>query len=75
MNEPEPATTSNNSTSDGDSPDRWAGVDWSWSEHAVCIIDDTGAAIERFTVKHTAASLTRLVTLLHPYHRGRDRTR
>jgi hypothetical protein len=28
-------------------PVRWAGVEWSWSEHAVCVIDDTGAALER----------------------------
>jgi transposase len=67
MHEPEPAKTSNNNTgrsTDG-VPVRWAGVDWSWSEHAVCVIDDTGAAIERFTVRHTAAGLRKLVTLLH----------
>ncbi|MCU1627373.1 MAG: transposase [Pseudonocardia sp.] len=40
-------------------------MDWSWSEHAVCAIDETGAAIEQFTVKHSAAGLGKLVTLLH----------
>ncbi|WP_345424260.1 IS110 family transposase [Pseudonocardia xishanensis] len=40
-------------------------MDWSWSEHAVCVIDDTGAALERFTVRHTAAGLRKLVTTLH----------
>ena len=63
MNQPEPEITSNDNTDAG--PVRWAGVDWSWSEHAVCVIDDTGAAIERFTVKHTAPGLSKLVTALH----------
>lgn len=44
---------------------RWAGVDSSWTEHAVCVVDDTGAVVERLTVKHTAAGLARLVTALH----------
>ena len=44
MNKPEPGTTSNdNNDSADEGPVRWAGVDWSWSEHAVCVIDDTGA--------------------------------
>lgn len=63
MNEPEPDMTSSDST--GEEPGRWAGVDWSWSEHAVCVIDDAGAAIDRFTVMHTAAGLSKLVTALH----------
>lgn len=57
-------TGSPDGRSDGE-PVRWAGVDWSWSEHAVCIIDDAGAAIDRFTVAHTAPGLTKLVTRLH----------
>ena len=63
MNEPEPDMTSSEST--GEEPGRWAGVDWSWSEHVVCVIDDAGAAIDRFTVKHAAAGLSKLVTALH----------
>ncbi|WP_252440523.1 IS110 family transposase [Pseudonocardia humida] len=51
-----------------DGPLRWAGVDWSWTDHAVCVIDETGAAIERFTVRHTATGLARLVTLLHRHN-------
>jgi transposase len=73
MNAPEPTITSDDRIQDdasgaGGGPIRWAGVDWSWSAHAVCVIDDTGAAIERGTVTHTAAGLTRLVTLLHRHH-------
>jgi transposase len=68
MNAHEPALTSNDSM--GDEPIRWAGVDWSWSEHAVCVIDETGAATERFTVKHSAAGLARLVTALHRHQVG-----
>jgi transposase len=44
---------------------RFAGVDWSWSDHAVCVVDGTGAVVERLTVKHSAAGLGRLVTVLH----------
>ncbi len=65
MNTPEPGTTSNDNSDE--EPVRWAGVDWSWSEHAVCVIDDAGAAVERFTVKHTAPGLSKLVTALHRY--------
>ncbi len=67
MNQPEPAGTSDDAATDTatDTPLRWAGVDWSWSEHTVCVIDDAGAAIERFTVLHSAAGLAKLVTLLH----------
>jgi Transposase len=63
MNKPEPGITSSDSTDEG--PARWAGVDWSWSEHAVCVIDDAGATVERFTVTHTAPGLSKLVTALH----------
>ena len=68
MQEPAPTETSDNTPHDTDeTPVRWAGVDWSWSEHAICIIDDTGAALERLTVRHTAAGLRKLVTLLHQH--------
>ncbi|MBN9096849.1 MAG: IS110 family transposase [Pseudonocardia sp.] len=64
-NTTEPALTSAGTAGSTDTePVRWGGVDWSWSEHAVCIIDDAGAAIERFTVPHTAPGLAKLVTLL-----------
>jgi transposase len=43
---------------------RHAGVDWSWTEHALCVVDDDGAIVERLTVEHSAAGLTRLVAVL-----------
>ena len=39
---------------------RHAGVDWSWETHAVCVVDDDGQVIERFTVAHSAAGLAQL---------------
>src|SRR4051812_14385843 len=44
-----------------------AGPVWTgpWTDHAVCVVDDTGGVVERLTVKHTAAGLARLVTALH----------
>jgi transposase len=44
---------------------RYAGVDWSWSEHALCVVDEAGAAVERLTLPHSAVGLSRLVTVLH----------
>jgi transposase len=46
-------------------PVRYAGVDWSWSEHAVCVVDETGAVVDRLSVKHSGPGLSRLVTVLH----------
>jgi transposase len=45
---------------DADRP-RHAGVNWSWETHAVCVVDDDGQAVERFTVAHSAAGLTELI--------------
>ena len=58
-------------------PMRYAGVDWSWSEHAVCVVDETGSVVERVTVKHSGPGLARLVTALHRHQvlGGGDRTR
>jgi len=44
---------------------RFAGLDWASRTHAVCIIDDTGAALERFAVAHDASGLRDLLTRLH----------
>jgi transposase len=44
---------------------RYAGVDWSWSEHAICVVDETGEVVEQFTVNHSAAGLARMVKALH----------
>ncbi len=42
----------------------YAGIDWATRSHAVCVIDDTGSAIERFEVEHDAAGLRDLVRRL-----------
>ena len=36
------------------------GIDWAEAEHAVCLMDATGAVRQRLTVPHTAAGLRRL---------------
>lgn len=41
-----------------------AGLDWAGADHAVCVLDATGAVLTRFTVQHTAAGLTELVRRL-----------
>jgi transposase len=43
-----------------DCPTRYAGVDWASRAHAVCIIDERGAALERFEVEHTEPGLRSL---------------
>lgn len=63
MDRHKPASTSDDTTTDG--PARCGGVYWSCSEHAVCIVDETGTAIEQVTVKHSAIRLSRLTALLH----------
>src|SRR3954463_6430561 len=40
---------------------RHAGVDWSWETHAVCVVDDDGEVVRRFTAAHSAAGLIQLV--------------
>ena len=41
-----------------------AGIDWASEEHAVCVLDDEGRAIDRFTVAHSAQGFERLITRL-----------
>lgn len=36
---------------------RYAGVDWASRSHAVCVIDDRGAVVERFEIEHTEQGL------------------
>ena len=43
-----------------DSPTRYAGVDWATRSHAICIVDERGAAVEQFTVEHTEPGLRTL---------------
>lgn len=42
----------------------FGGIDWATDEHAVCVVDDTGAVVDEFVVTHTAAGLKRLCTKL-----------
>jgi transposase len=43
---------------------RYGGVDWASAEHAVCIVDDGGAIIERFMVAHRAGELAMMCRCL-----------
>jgi transposase len=38
-----------------------AGVDWAKDDHAVCVVDDDGEVLTRFTIEHTAPGMRRLV--------------
>ena len=51
----------------------WGGVDWAQDEHAVCVVDDTGAVITEFTVAHSAEGLDDLCKRLR--QAGRDSCR
>jgi len=42
----------------------FAGVDWSWQHHAVCVIDDAGRKIEEVTVAHSRPGLNKITGLL-----------
>lgn len=47
------------------SPDRpCAGIDWSNTDHAVCILDHDGAILDQFVIAHTTPGLRRLITRL-----------
>ena len=40
---------------------RVGGVDWSWEQHAACIVDDRGTVVERFDVAHDGPGLVDLI--------------
>lgn len=40
------------------------GIDWASDNHAVCVVDGDGEALDRLTVAHTAAGLRRMTGLL-----------
>lgn len=42
----------------------FVGLDWAAREHAVCVLDERGAVTVRFTVAHTNAGITELITRL-----------
>ncbi len=45
-------------------PTTYAGIDWATRSHAVCVIDETGAAIDRYEVEHSEAGLRSLAKRL-----------
>jgi transposase len=49
----------------------YAGIDWSWQHHALCIVDDAGDRIEEATVPHSRPGLGKITDLLnrHGVHR------
>ena len=42
----------------------FAGIDWSWKHHAVCIVDDGGQRIEEATVPHSRPGLAKVTAVL-----------
>lgn len=42
----------------------FAGIDWSWQHHAVCVIDDAGRKIDEVTVTHSRPGLAKITALL-----------
>lgn len=42
----------------------FVGLDWAADDHAVCVVDGHGVVIARFTVAHSAAGMTELLTRL-----------
>lgn len=49
----------------------FAGIDWSWQHHALCIVDNDGQRIEEATVSHTRPGLAKITALLRRH--GVDR--
>lgn len=47
-----------------DATPTYAGLDWSWQRHAICVVDDRGQRLDDFEVGHSAAGFVRLVALL-----------
>jgi transposase len=41
-----------------------AGIDWASEEHAVCVLDHDGRAVDRFTIAHSAQGFDRLTRRL-----------
>jgi transposase len=49
----------------------YAGIDWSWQHHALCVVSDDGQRIEEATVPHSRSGLAKVTALLR--HHGVDR--
>ena len=45
----------------------YAGIDWSWQHHALCIVNDDGQRIEEVTVPHSRPGLAKITTLLRSH--------
>lgn len=43
------------------------GVDWAKDNHAVCVVDPDGEAVQRLVIAHTKAGIGRLLTVLERY--------
>jgi transposase len=46
----------------------YAGIDWSWQHHALCVVDQAGERIEEVSVSHSKAGLAKITTLLGRHH-------
>ena len=42
----------------------YAGIDWSWQHHALCVVDRDGQRIEEATVAHSRPGLAKITTML-----------
>ena len=49
----------------------FAGIDWSWQHHAVCVVDDHGARLDEATVPHSRPGLAKITALLRRHDVGR----
>lgn len=45
----------------------FAGIDWASLVHAVCVVDDRGSVVARFTVAHSAAGMAELLRRLRGF--------
>ena len=45
----------------------FAGIDWSWQHHAVCLVDAAGRRVEEVTVPHSRPGLAKMTALLTRY--------
>ena len=45
----------------------FAGIDWASREHAVCVLDDRGKVVARFTTAHSAAGMADLLGRLRRF--------
>ncbi|WP_353651238.1 IS110 family transposase [Nakamurella sp. A5-74] len=57
-------TTTSHPSTEGVQDRRWAGIDWSSTDHAVCIIDEAGTAIDQVVITHDAPGLRKLIKVL-----------